>query len=161
MPVDVRSRRTDGYLPIEDYAAIGDGRSLALVGVDGSIDWLCVPELDSPSVFGALLDPVDGGSFSLAPAVPYEVKRAYVPGANVLESEFSTAEGAVRVTDAVTIDTAQNAPWRELVRRIAGLSGSVPMQWRVRPPLAMLPLTLRGSTSCTIVSGEGPRAFGR
>lgn len=126
-------RRTDGYLPIEDYAAIGDGRSLALVGIDGSIDWMCVPELDSPSVFAAVLDPANGGSFSLVPMIPFEVQRTYLPDTNVLQSEFTTAEGTIRVTDAVTLDTAQNAPWREVVRRVEGLSGRVPLEWRVRP----------------------------
>jgi GH15 family glucan-1,4-alpha-glucosidase len=133
LAVEAHPRRIDGYLAIEDYAAIGDGRSLALVGLDGSIDWMCAPELDSPSVFAALLDPADGGSFSLAPAIPYEVTRAYVPDTNVVRTDFSTAEGTVRVTDAITIDTAQNAPWRELVRRVEGLAGTVPMEWRVRP----------------------------
>ncbi len=126
-------RRSDGYLPIEDYAIIGDGRTVALVGIDGSIDWMCLPDLDSPSVFGALLDPADGGSFSLAPAIPFEISRAYITDTNVLQSEFSTEQGTVRVTEAVTVDNAQNAPWRELVRRVEGISGSVPMQWRLRP----------------------------
>jgi GH15 family glucan-1,4-alpha-glucosidase len=126
-------RRTDGYLPIEQYAAIGDGRSLALVGADGSIDWMCLPDLDSPSVFAAVLDPVDGGSFSVAPAIEYQVTRSYLPQTNVLQTEFKTANGSVRVTDALTIDTAQNAPWRELTRLVEGLSGNVPMQWRLRP----------------------------
>jgi GH15 family glucan-1,4-alpha-glucosidase len=129
-------RRTDGYLPIEDYGAIGDGRTLALVGVDGSIDWMCLPDLDAPSVFAALLDPALGGSFALTPAVPYEVDRSYLPRTNVLQTEYRTAEGTVRVTDAVTVDTAQNAPWRELVRQIAGLSGVVPMRWRLGPRFA-------------------------
>ncbi len=131
--VQTESRRIDGYLPIEDYAAIGDGRTLALVGVDGSIDWMCVPELDSPSVFGALLDPAEGGSFSLAPAAPFEATRAYLDQTNVLQTEFTTAEGTVRVTEAVTLDTAQSAPWRELVRRVEGVSGTVAMEWRLRP----------------------------
>src|SRR5438067_4186386 len=89
--VDVQ-RRTHGYLPIESYAAIGDGRTLALVGVDGSIDWMCIPNLDAPSVFGALLDPAGGGSFSLAPAIGYEVNRSYLEHPNVLQAEFTTAK---------------------------------------------------------------------
>jgi GH15 family glucan-1,4-alpha-glucosidase len=131
--VEDEPRRSDGYLPIEDYAAIGDGRTLALVGIDGSIDWMCLPDLDAPSLFAALLDPAIGGSFALSPAVPYEVKRSYLPRTNVLQTEYRTAEGRVRVTDAVTVDDAQNAPWRELVRRVEGLSGTVPMSWRLRP----------------------------
>jgi GH15 family glucan-1,4-alpha-glucosidase len=126
-------RRTDGYLPIEDYAAIGDGRTLALVGIDGSIDWMCLPELDAPTAFAALLDPPQGGSFSLAPAISYEVRRGYLPQTNVLQTEFTTAEGTVRVTEALTVDSAQTAPWRELVREVEGISGSVPMEWRLRP----------------------------
>jgi GH15 family glucan-1,4-alpha-glucosidase len=131
-PVELQ-RRTDGYLPIEDYAAIGDGRTLALVGADGSIDWMCLPNLDSPSVFAALLDPAGGGSFSLAPAIGYEVTRSYIEETNVLQSEFTTDAGTVRVTEAMTIDSTQTTPWRELVRRVEGLSGTVPMEWRLRP----------------------------
>jgi GH15 family glucan-1,4-alpha-glucosidase len=131
--VEPRVSRVDGFLPIEDYAAIGDGRSLVLVGADGSIDWMCLPELDSPSVFAALLDPAAGGSFSLAPSVPFEVRRQYLPRTNVLETEYITDRGRARVQDALTIDPAQNAPWRELVRRVEGVSGSVPLRWRLRP----------------------------
>jgi GH15 family glucan-1,4-alpha-glucosidase len=125
--------RTDGYLPIEDYGAIGDSRSLALVGLDGTIDWMCLPELDAPSAFAAILDPERGGRFVLQPAVPFQVERRYLERTNVLETTFDTEHGRVRVTDALTIDNSQAAPWRELVRKVEGLSGSVPMRWRVEP----------------------------
>lgn len=131
--VEAEPRRTDGFLPIEDYGVVGDGRSVVLIGSDGSIDWMCAPEIDSPSLFGALLDPVDGGSFSLAPADPFEVERRYLPQTNILQTEFRTAGGRVRVTEAMTIDTSQTAPWRELVRQVEGLSGTVAMEWRLRP----------------------------
>src|SRR5579884_1442522 len=131
MPRDVN--RTDGYLPIEDYGAIGDSRSVALVGLDGTIDWMCLPELDAPSAFAAILDPERGGRFVLQPAVPFTVERRYLERTNVLETTFETEAGSVRLTDALTIDSSQAAPWRELVRKVEGLSGSVPMRWRVEP----------------------------
>jgi GH15 family glucan-1,4-alpha-glucosidase len=126
-------RSPGGYAPLRSYAPIGDGRCVALVADDGGIDWLAWPNLDSPSIFAALLDADSGGSFALAPSEPFTCTRRYLLDTNVLETTFTTASGVVRLLDALTLRGTGLEPGRELQRRVEGVSGAVPITWSVRP----------------------------
>jgi GH15 family glucan-1,4-alpha-glucosidase len=128
-----RPERRDGYLPLREYALIGNKRTAALVASDGAIDWLPVPSFDSAGVFSAVLDPGGGGRMTLAPAQPFEVERRYRPGSCVLETTFRTAGGAVRVTDAMSRPITHAFRFNEIIRRVDGLEGEVAMRWSVEP----------------------------
>jgi GH15 family glucan-1,4-alpha-glucosidase len=126
-------RRKDGFAPIGDYAALGDGRTVALVASDGSVDFMSLPSLHAPTTFAAILDPDHGGRFRLTPVGEYEAERRYLGRTNVLETTYRTGDGAVRVTEALTLQDGGLLPWVEHARRIEGIEGSVRLEWRLEP----------------------------
>jgi GH15 family glucan-1,4-alpha-glucosidase len=126
-------KRRDGFAPIGSYAAIGDGRTVALVAADGSVDFMSLPTVYSPTTFAAALDPEKGGRFTLAPRAAFEASRRYAGRTNVLETTYRTGDGVVRVTEALTLQDGGLLPWVEHARAIEGMEGSVEMAWRVEP----------------------------
>jgi GH15 family glucan-1,4-alpha-glucosidase len=125
------------YLPIGSYGVIGDMRTTALVGSNGSIDWCCLPHFDSPSVFAAILDDRRGGCFSLRPTGNHAVKQMYLPDTNVLVTRFLSDEGMSEVTDFMSIgpesggETAQKG--RQIVRLAKVVRGPVRFRLECRP----------------------------
>jgi GH15 family glucan-1,4-alpha-glucosidase len=129
---------SDAYPPISDYALIGDGRSAALVSRDGSLDWLCWPRFDSPSIFAALLDTECGGRFRVQPAGPFRSERRYLPDTNVLETVFHTASGTVALRDLMPVSNEEDKrnaliPEHEVLREIEGLTGQVEVKINYTP----------------------------
>jgi GH15 family glucan-1,4-alpha-glucosidase len=114
---------------------IGNMHTAALVGRDGSIDWLCLPHFDSPSLFGAILDDRKGGSFKIAPvATDGAVKQMYWPETNVLITRFLLGDGVVEVIDYMPVGLRKgDRGFRQLVRRVEAVRGSVPMRIECRP----------------------------
>ncbi|HEY6403667.1 MAG TPA: glycoside hydrolase family 15 protein [Blastocatellia bacterium] len=119
------------YQPIENYGVIGDTQTVALVGINGSIDWFCFPRFDSPSVFAAILDDKKGGHFKIAPATDVNShKQLYWPETNVLITRFLSPDGVAEITDYMPIGMDMTALGsRQLVRRVEMVRGS--MSFRV------------------------------
>jgi GH15 family glucan-1,4-alpha-glucosidase len=114
-----------GYLPIADHGVIGDLRTAALIDTEATIDWLCVPHFDSPSVFGSLLDAERGGSFRIAPDCPVETtKQLYFPDTNVLITRFLTVDGVAEVQDFMPVPASADEA-QVLVRRVKVIRGSL------------------------------------
>src|SRR5688572_29079928 len=112
------------YQPIENYGVIGNMRTAALVGLDGSIDWLCLPHFDSPSVFAAILDDAKGGRFRIAPAGEnYRHKQFYWPDTNVLITRFLHDEGVGEIEDYMPVGA--RAQSGGLVRRVRVVRGRI------------------------------------
>src|ERR1700751_527432 len=95
-----------GAQPVAEYALLADCNSAALVCRDGSIDWMCLPRYDSPSVFGRILDP-SAGYWSIRPTTEFTSERRYLPGTLVVERTFTTDTGSVRLTDAMLFAEGQ------------------------------------------------------
>jgi GH15 family glucan-1,4-alpha-glucosidase len=129
----VSHERVDGYLPIGAYGLIGDCRSAALVGLDGSIDWLCLPRFDDDSLFARILDAGKGGSWQLHPDEPHQVHQRYRDRTNLLDTVFATGTGVVVVTDFMPVDehsVVQHAKPHNhprLIRLVECLAGDVAM----------------------------------
>ncbi len=123
------------YQPIESYGVIGDMRTAALVGTTGSIDWLCFPYFDSPTVFAAVLDNDKGGRFQVAPSAgEYRSKQLYWPDSNVLVTRFLCHSGVAEVTDYMPVGaTAERRARRCVVRRVKGIRGTLALQMRCAP----------------------------
>jgi GH15 family glucan-1,4-alpha-glucosidase len=143
---------------IEDYALIGDMSTAALVGRDGSIDWLCLPRFDSPAVFAALLGTPEHGRWLLRPDdSAATASRRYVEDTAVLETEWTTAGGRVRVLDFMPVEDGR----ADVVRRVEGLEGTVRMrqEWVVRPGYgAIVPWVTRPSGDA-VQAVAGPDRF--
>jgi GH15 family glucan-1,4-alpha-glucosidase len=158
------------YPPIGDYALIGDCRSAGLVSREGSLDWLCLPRFDSPSIFAAVLDTEKGGRFLVRPIGEFRTERRYLANTNVLETVFRTPTGACVLRDLMSVSSEENkrahlTPEHEVLRELEGLEGEVeveilydprPDYGRIRPLLGQRgALGLRcavGGTSLTLRS---------
>jgi len=149
-----------GSQPIADYGLLADCNTAALVARDGSIDWLCLPRYDSPSVFGRILDP-DAGHWSIRPAAGFTSERRYLAGTLVIETTFTTESGSVKLTDALAFVEGQRGhdlgydARHEVLRGVEGVSGEVE-----------LVLELAARTECGLVQplfrqeADGGRTFG-
>jgi GH15 family glucan-1,4-alpha-glucosidase len=123
------------YLPIENYGVIGDCHTVALVGLNGSIDWLCFPVFDSPSVFGAILDDEKGGHFQITPLEDdLMARQMYLPETNVLVTRFFSSAGLAEITDFMPIEDDKHATWNHrVIRRVRMVHGSMRFKMECRP----------------------------
>jgi GH15 family glucan-1,4-alpha-glucosidase len=121
------------FEPIENYGVIGNMRSIALVGINGSIDFLCYPKFDSPTVFAGLLDDEKGGRFQIEPQLRNrQVRQLYFPDTNILLTRFLADEGVAELTDYMPIGTDGEQP-NEIIRTVAVVRGEVDFKMRCQP----------------------------
>ncbi len=119
------------YLPIDQYGVIGDLHTAALVGQNGSVDWLCLPRFDSPSLFGAILDDQKGGRFQIGVTGEAATRQMYVPDTNVLITRFVTPNAVTELYDCMPIEVDRpgaRAVGHNLVRVVHGVRGTVELE---------------------------------
>ncbi|MFJ3908403.1 glycoside hydrolase family 15 protein [Streptomyces vinaceus] len=122
------------YLPISEHGLIGDLRTVALVGTNGTIDWYCCPRFDAPSVFASILDADNGGSWELAADVPTRTRQFYFPDTNVLITRFYAADGVAEIQDFMpVVDESREASRHRLIRRVMCVRGTLPFRARIAP----------------------------
>ena len=123
------------YQPIENYGIIGDMSTTALVGMNGSIDWFCVPDFDSPSVFAAILDDKKGGQFQISPiGDDWNTKQYYLPETNVLVTRFLSDEGVAEIVDYMPVaGRTEEGASHVIVRRVTGVRGELQLKMRCAP----------------------------
>lgn len=170
-----------GYQPIENYGIIGDLNTVALVGLNGSIDFMCFPDFDSPSVFGALLDDKKGGFFRISPVLEnVKNKQLYIPDTNVLLTRFLSADGVGEITDFMPVEPVLTG--NILIRRVTNVRGSVTYRMSCNPRFNYarskhtaeinendiifsslgndkLALRLKSSTKLQVINGDGFAEF--
>ena len=149
------------YIPIDQYGVIGDLHTVALVGKHGSIDWLCFPRFDSPSVFAAILDDKRGGRFQIAATGDASSRQAYVPDTNVLVTRFITPDGVAELYDCMPIEVdeqGETAVVHDLVRVIHGVRGSVALDLVCEPAFdyARLGHSVREVEDGCMFTSDGP-----
>jgi GH15 family glucan-1,4-alpha-glucosidase len=125
---------TRGVQPIENYGVIGNMRSIALVSVGGSIDFLCYPDFDSPTVFAALLDPERGGFFSVNPELEeMRVKQLYLPNTNILLTRFLSESGVAELGDFMPVGGGEQRYSNHIIRNLRVIKGRVRFEIRCAP----------------------------
>src|SRR6202045_2884966 len=121
------------FEPIENYGVIGNMCSVALVSVAGSIDFLCYPKFDSPTVFAALLDDKNGGRFQIQPQLgKKQIRQLYLPETNILLTRFLSDEGVAELTDYMPIGTNGAQP-NEIIRTVTVIRGELDFKMRCQP----------------------------
>jgi GH15 family glucan-1,4-alpha-glucosidase len=123
------------YQPIESYGLIGNMQTAALVGISGSLDWLCFPHFDSPSVFAAILDDEKGGAFIISPADgEHRTKQLYFPESNILVTRFLVGTGVAEIADYMPVGpAAEQVARRCVIRHVRGIRGTVQLRMRCAP----------------------------